>query len=308
MKINEEIEKMQSELVKVLKGCRLDNKEAAIQNLQEFGLDNDSAVKLLESFGDMQGAKRVAENVWNAALQSRSGVDFSTDIDKSSNTEVRMTRIFNGVNSKCALLMVAKTIDPNEINDEILDKLYEEGIQEHEITNPALKTTFHYYSESKAKDKEMTLKRTMDATLVDSLNNQLKSIEDKYATLRNDYNILQSNYEKLQNKFKERIALAEKHYQAALSQISTLKDKIGQLQDRGIFRTIGDKLTGLFGNKRSELPEATSKIPDTLYESSSEKMGLRVPGEEDLTRTYMEKDHMRTPSVDRPGADEWQQG
>lgn len=278
MKIDEKLDKMKSELTKVLKECASNSKEEAIKLLEEVGLDNDSATKLLEAFWNMKSAKNTVENVWYAARDDKSGVDFSTSIRRSLDTEIRLTIYFDSVSSRCAFLMAIKTIEPNEINDEILDKLYEEGIHENEITNPALKTTYHYYSESKEKDKQLT----MDAELVDTLNKQLKSTERAYAVLKDNYNTLQSNYENLQKTFKERIAAAEKHYQAALSQIATLKDKVSQLQEKGIFRTIGDKLTKLFGNKREELPEATSKIPDTLYESPAEKMGLRVPNEEDL--------------------------
>lgn len=306
MKMDEKINEMKSQLTKVLNEGKSSNKEQAVKLLEELGLDKDSALELLMAFGDKEHAKKTAENVWNAAWNSRSGVDFSTDIEKSSNAEARMTRYFNGVHSKCAFAMAINAIEPNEINDEILNQLYEQGIRENDITNPALKVTYHYYSESKEKDEQMTLKKSMDAALVDTLQNQLRRIEDKYTTLSQKYNILQSNYEKLQNSFKEKMAIAEKKYQAALVQISGLKEKVGQLQNRGIFKTIGDKLTGLFGNKKLELPETTTTLPNSLYENSAEKMGLRIPGEEDLGISYVEKNDERTTIMNRTNNDNYE--
>lgn len=302
MKTDEQIDKMKSKLTKVLKECNSSDKEQAIKLIQELGVDKDMATKLLQAFGEMQSAKKTAENVWNAAWSSTSGIDFSTDIEKSSNTEVRMTRYFNDVQSRCALIMAINEIEPNEINNEILDQLYEQGIRENEITNPALKITYHYYSENKEKDAQLT----KAARREENLNEQLQFVEGNYTKLNEQFKSLLTKYEKLQNSFKERLAAAEKQYQAALSQISGLREKVGQLQNRGILKTIGDKLTGLLGNKRAELPETITILPDTLYENSAEKMGLRIPGDEDLGVAYTERNNERTATVDRADKDKYE--
>ena len=80
-----------------------------------------------------------------------------------------------------------------------------------------------------------------------------------------------------------------------------------KLQDRGLFRTIGDKLTGLFANKNKELPEANVEIPEPLLqESAAQKKGLRVPEEQDLNWTNVVKDsNTRTTNLEN-GNDVWQ--
>ena len=87
--------------------------------------------------------------------------------------------------------------------------------------------------------------------------------------------MLQEAHKNLQTKFRERIDADEKHYQTALSQIKMLKKQLKQLQERGIFKVIGEKLTGLFGNKTEKLPETTLEIPDTLFQSKSEEIGMQ---------------------------------
>ena len=278
MNMDERLDKMKSELRKVLNECASNSKEKAIELLGEIGLNNDMATKLLEAFGDMESAKKTAENVWNTAWDSKSDIDFSTDIRKSSDAETRKTQYFEYVHSRCALLMAIKTIEPNEINDELLDKLYEEGIHENEVTNPVLKTTYHYYSESKAKDKQLNQAAQKEKNLTE----QLHWVENNYTNLNDKFRRLKTSYENLQSKFQERIALDEKHYQAALSQIEALKNKLKQMQERGFFKIIGDKLTGIFANKTEKLTEPSSKLPKTLFQNKCEKMGMQEFNEDEI--------------------------
>ena len=272
MKIDEKLVKMKSQMRKVLEQRSSYSKEEAIKLLEEVGLSNDSAVKLLQAYGEMESAKKTAQNVWNIAWNSSNevGIDYSTDIRKSSDTEDKMTQYFDSVYSRCAFLMVLKTIEPNEINEELLDKLYEEKISENDITNPVLKTTYHYYSESKAKDKQLNQALRREQNLTE----QLHWVEGNYTNLNDKFKILKTSYEKLQTKFQERIALDEKHYQAAISQVETLKSKLKQMQERGFFKIIGDKLTGLFANTK-KLNESTSELPKTLLQTKGEKIGMQ---------------------------------
>ena len=271
MKIEELLKEKKSELRKILEIRGSYSKEETIKALEELGLSNDSAMKLLHAYGDMKRAEETAQNVWNNAWgPNKAGIDFSTAIRKSSDTETRMTEYFEEVKSKCAFLMAIKTIEPNEINEELLEKLYEERISENEITNPVLKTTYHYYSESKAKDKQLNQALRREQNLTD----QLHWVEQNHSNLNDKFRSLLTSYENLQTKFQERIALDEKHYQAAISQVETLKSKLKQMQERGFFKIIGDKLIGLFSNTK-KLNESTSELPKTLLQTKGEKIGMQ---------------------------------
>ena len=313
MKIDEKIEEMQSKLIKVVIEASSRSQEEAVQEIEKFGLPKNYATELLKAYISAKSAKDTAENVWNTALQSRSGVDFSTDIAKTQERESRTRTFFDAINAECAIIMVANAIEPNEIDNEMLDKLYEHRVREDEIKNPALRITYHYYNESKNKDNQMAFEKANASKQVDtekanaekqiaSLNSQLQGLRGRYATLNHRYNVLQSNYESLQND----LSAAEQLYQKARAEISTLKDKIEQLQNRGIFKTIGDKLTGLFRNKRKELPEATTTEPNSTNKNSDFKMGLRLPVEEDLGVTYIGEKNVPTAKRNQSKEDDWQ--
>ena len=271
MKIDEKLEEMQSKLIKVVMEANCHRKDDAIKMLEELGLNNELATKLLESYRNAEDAKQTAKNVWNSAWNSRSGIDYSTDIAKTQQKETETRAYFESLKEKGALQIVANTIAPSEINDETLNILYEQGLQEDQLTNPALKITFHYYCESRAKDNQ----RAEDLGQVTLLKSKLKEVEGKNADLRKSNESLLKAYKNLQVKFRERMDLAEKQYQTALTKIKTLKDKLEQLQKRGIFKTIGDKIIGIFGNKTESLPETTLELPDTLFQSKAEKMGIQ---------------------------------
>lgn len=266
MKIEERIQEMQGKLIKKLAEMYLLSKEEAIKVLEEIGLDNDSATKLLVTFRAAENAKNEAKNVWDSALGSKVGND--NDIAKYQQQEFETRQHFDEVNDRCALIMVARSIEPRAIDDEILGKLYEQGIQENQIANPALRISFHYYCESKAKDNEMQKLKdflTRAGKQIVSLRNRMVEQEKQYLSLKN-------SHENLQNEYTERVIADEKHYQAALVQISILKNKLKRLQDRGIFQIIKTKL---FGNKIKELPETTYTLPETLGKNASEKMGIK---------------------------------
>ena len=290
MKTEELLDEKKSELRKILEQRGSYTKEQLIEALKDVGLSDDSAIKLLHAYGDMKKAEETAQNVWNTAWESTSGIDFSTDIRKSSDTEERMTQYFDSVYSRCAFLMAIKTIDPNEINDELLDKLYEEKISENDITNPVLKTTYHYYSESKAKDAKLE-------DYASRVQSRLTYLERTIQQSESDYIKLSTAYQNLQTKFQERISSDEKHYQAALRQIETLKGKVKQMHERGLFKIIGDKLTGLFANTK-QLIEPNSELPKTLYQNKCEKIGMQELDENEIllmdSRMYNEQDVDRT--------------
>jgi len=293
MEIDKKIEEMRSKLMKTVMGINSRSKEEAVKLLEEFGLNNEYATKLLVAYRNAEDAKQTAQNVWDSAWNSRSGIDYSTDIAKTQQKESDTRTQFESINAECALLMIANAIEPSEINDEILNKLFEEGIQETQISNPALRVTFHYYTESKAKDvqRKQDLEKVQEystkiGSKMTNLEAQLRNEQKENETLRNSNEFLKSSYENLQTKFQARIDLDEKKYQVALTQIRILKDKLKEMQKRGILRTIGDKL---FGSKKEKLPEAMPEIPDTLFQSKSEKMGMQEFEEAEIFFMMREK-------------------
>lgn len=292
MKMEELLDEKKAEMRKILEQRGSYTKEQLIEALKNVGLSNDSAVKLLHAYGDMESAKETAQNVWNNAWNSSNevGIDYATDIRKSSDTETRMTQYFESVYSRCAFLMAIKTIDPNEINDELLDKLYEEKISENDITNHVLKTTYHYYSESKAKDAKLE-------DYASRVQSRLTYLERTLQQRESDYSKLSTAYQNLKTKFQERIASNEKHYQEARRQVETLKGKVKQMQERGFFKIIGDKLNGLFANTK-KLTEPGFELPETLLKNKCEIIGMQELDENEIllmdSRMYNEQDVDRT--------------
>lgn len=316
MKIEEKIKEMRSKLIKKVMETDSYNKEDAIQLLEGYGLDNESATKLVLAYRSAESAKNTAKNVWNTAWQSSSGVDFSTDIAKSQQNESDTRSQFEHINARCALQMVLNQIELSEINDDVLNELYDLDIKEKDISNVTLRIAYHYYSESKAKDikREADIKKVREYSTrignkMASLEKQLSEAKAENESLKNSNKSLKTSYENLQNEFKVRAENDEKHYQAALSQISLLKEKLRKLQDRGVFQTMGAKLTALFRRKAKELPEASDELPNTLCSTPSEKMGLHVPGKNDLLATNIKKESStQTTAINQEtNFDGWQQ-
>lgn len=272
MKIDERIEEMQSKLIKILTETNLEDKEEGIKLLERWGLDTEYATKLLDAFINAESAKDAAKNAWDKTLNSRSGDDVSADIAKSQQRELDTRQRFDSVNSKCALLIVARTLDANKINDEVLGKLYEHGIQEEEINNPTLKITYHYYCVAKEIENEKRADLEKFRTFVSKAKAKVVQRENRIEELENQNEMINKAYINLQYKHSTRIIADEKHYQEALSQNKELKRQINQLQSRGIFHVIGDKILGR--NRIRRLPGKTSELPETLYENTAEKIGM----------------------------------
>ena len=283
MKINEKIEEMKSNLLKKVIEANSHSKEDEVRLLEEFGLDKESASQLLLAYSSAEDAKNTAKELWDTAWMSRSETEFSTDIAKTQEREAQTREYFESINARCALQIVTMRIEPSKINEELLKDLYENDVKEEDINNPSLRITFHYYSESKAKD----IKRAQDLKKVQEYSSR---IVDKINKLEDENKSLRQCNESLKKQFEDRTVNDEKHYQAALTQIAELKEKVKQLQERSIFKIIGDKLSGLFGNKRKELPEASDTIPDTLDSTSSGKRDLHVQDESHISITNIEKE------------------
>lgn len=282
MKIDERIEEMQSKLIRILTETNLDDKEEGIKLLERFGLDIEHATKLLDAFRNAESARNTAKMVWDTTLNTRSGDDISTDIEKSQQQELDTRQLLDSVNAECALLIVARRLDPNKIDDEILGKLYEQGIQEEQINNPALKMTYHYYCETKERENDKSADSEKFRAFVSKVKAKLEHLEKRIKELENQNEMLSKENINLRYKFSARIVEDERHYQEALSQNRELKRMLNQLQSRGIFQVIGDKILGR--NKIRRLPGATSELPETLHKNKAEKVVLEVD-EDTLNKT-----------------------
>lgn len=286
MKIDEKIQEMQSELIKVITEANSHSEEDAIRLLEEFGLDNASATKLLETFRCAEEARNAAKNIWESTMESR--VENDNDIAEYQQREFETRQLFDKINAECSLLMVAKRIDPNKIDEEVLGKLYEQGIKEEQIDNPALRISLHYFIESKVRgDEAKQLKE-----ILTNVGKKLVPLRKKMEKIEENNKSLKKSYEDLQEEYSDRVVTDEKKYQAALVQISILKKKLKRLQDRSVFQVIKDKL---FGVKIKELPEATEVLPETLYQNSLEKMQIMKSEEElDLSTKKNNKQNKKT--------------
>ena len=277
MKIEQRIEDVQSKLIKIMTDSNIKTKEEAIRLLEEYGLDTELAIDLFEAFYYAETAKQTSKNVWQSALNSKNGIDYSNDIAKNQQRATDARLYFDSVNSKCAVLIVVRTLPPNQINDEVLEKLYELEIQEDQINNPALRVSYHYFYENKQKsiDREK-LNQFVEKVKISSkgLRRQIAESEKRYESLKRDYINLKHEYSK-------RIDENETYYQRALSSIKELQAKVNQLQNRGILQVISDKILGKNVSQRRRLPGKNLELPDSLYESSAEKMGLNITSREE---------------------------
>lgn len=283
MKIDERIEEVQSKLIKILTETNLENKEEGIKLLERWGLDTEYATKILEAFRNAESARNAVKNAWNTTLNSRPEDGISADIANSQQQELETRQRFDSVNAKCALLIVARTLDPNKINNEVLGRLYEQGIREEEIDNPTVKITYHYYCVAKEKENERKEDLEKYRTVVDKVKFKIAQLEKRIEELEAQNKRTYKSYIRLYDSYSTRIAEDEKHYQDALLQNKELKKQVNQLQGRGIFQMIRDKI--LRRNKTRRLPGGSTELPKTLNENTAEKVGVPKVDEDVLNRT-----------------------
>ena len=273
MRIDQRMEEIQGKLMKIM--AEANNREEGIKLLEEYGLDKETATKLLKAFEYTESAKQAAKNVWESAYESKVGSEYSDEMAKSQETATDARMYFDLFNGQCALLIIARTLPPNQISPEVLGKLYERKIREEQINNSALRVSYHYYCESQQKsiDKEK-LKEFMEKVRKNSISQkrEIEKAEEKYNALKRDYINLQHEYSEI-------VEEHETYYQTALSLIKELQAKVNQLQRRGIFQVIGDKISGKNVIQRRRLPGNNPELPESLYKNNTERMGLYVRNE-----------------------------
>lgn len=309
MKIDEKIQEVQSRLIKVLTETSSQSKEDVILILERMGIKRETAEKLIEAYIKAEDAKNTCKNVWT----SEARIDGSTDVAAYQQQELETRKRFDAIIEASSILIIVNRINLNEINEELWQKLYEQGIDASQITSPVLRRDFHSYVERKEiennpetlKMKELLSRVGKHAANLkkrflelEEENEELKSENER---LKKENESLRMSYKYMEDKFKTRIVSDEKHYQSALEQIKRQKREIRNLQNRSVFQTIGAKL---FGNRTKELPEPALEIPSSLYESITEKIGATGFVEESLSTN---KEVSQTTTVEKTDDDELQQ-
>ena len=250
MKINEVIvEEMQSTLMETLIKVSSYSEEDAVRCLQELNLDNESATELLSAYKESQVAAKAVKDAWNTILESKVKADHS-DIAEYQQKEFDTRKHFDKLKERYALLIIINSIEPSEIDEELLKDINEKGVQENEITNPELKIHFHYYLQIRSIFEKVEKIYSGYKKRNEGLSRRL---EESQAQTRE----LISSNESLQKQYQDRIDSDEKYYQLALAQIEALKKQLEQSQKRGIFRRI-------FSKKTKEIPDTIPNLPKTL--------------------------------------------
>ena len=85
-KIDGRIEQIQRKIASVLEKNSSKSKEEIIEQLSAVGVETAYAENLVNAFKEMNDDEEIANNTWDRAWESRSGVDFSTDIQKTRRT------------------------------------------------------------------------------------------------------------------------------------------------------------------------------------------------------------------------------
>lgn len=284
MEIEQRIEEVQSKLIKTLTETNFKSTEETMKQLDRFGIDVEAAAKLIEAYQNAESAKNAANNVWDDALNCRQGDDLTTHIAKSQQQEADTRQYFDTLTSKCALLIVVERLDPSKINSEILDKLYGEGIREEQIYNPALRITYHYYRERKEIENDRNVISEKFGEFASKAKVHIEGQRAEIEELKKRNRRLEDAYRIICYESSTKAKEDEKHYQDALLLIRKQKEQITELENRGIFRVIFDKVRGKNATRR--LPGENAKLPETLSESR--------------TKTGMPKNDNDTLNVTRP--------
>lgn len=280
MKIDEKIQELKTELIKVLTE-QSGSKEEAFQNLEKLGLNKQLTSKIIESFIQAKKAKKTVRNVW----ESDTRIDSSIDVAAYQQIESETRQKFDDIIEASSILIILNRTNINDVNEEIWQKLYDQGIDAKQITNPILSKNYkEYIKKTEKENNPETLKLKGLLTRVVKQAEQLKKkcvelykenedLKSENERLKRENEELRKSNNYIETKFKTRIVSDEKNYQAALAQIKTLKKELRKAQSKSVLQAIGEKF---FGNKQKQLPEPTVEIPTTLYESIVEEVEAKA--------------------------------
>lgn len=276
MNIDEKIQEVKNELKKILIES-IESREELMQKLEQIGLDRKIIENLMEAFIQAEDAKNTVKSVWRSDTRIDSSIDVETYQQQQTETRKRLEDIIDA----SSILIILNKTDIKEVDEEIWQRLYTRGIDESKIINPILSQKYKEYVERTERENNPdTLKLK---GLLSKVGKQAAILKQRCGELQKENDDLKAENERLkreneelkrankyiETKFKARIVSDEKNYQAALTQIKTLKRELRREQNKGVFQTIGAKL---FGNRHKELPEPNAEIPTTLYESIVEEV------------------------------------
>lgn len=254
---NEKIDKYKSNILKILNS---NNKTDIVNKLEELGISKNDADKLLDAFNSLQSAKQISKQTWDAAWNSKSGVDFSNDINRANEREFDASQYLDELSNRHSLFLFAENLKPEEITDEVLEALAENEIDLEKINNPTLKITAKYYKQSKDKDEKITKLEEQNKILDYKFD---RVVEEKEAVIYELEFKEKQSQRKIKDLEKQNSAL-NKLYQDALSQITSFKQKISEIENRSFFQ----KFKTLFTSKRKELPPALDEQTTQLEEKN----------------------------------------
>lgn len=276
MKIDDKIQELKTELIKALTEYS-GSREDVTQMLEKVGLDKEIISSIIEAFMQAEKAKNTVKNIWGSDTK----IDSSTDVATYQQQESETRQKFDDIIEASSILIILNRTNIKDVNEELWQKLYAQGIDASQITRPVLSKNYKEYVEKIERENNpdtLKLKGILSRVLKQAarlkkrcgeLEEENEDLKAENERLKRENESLRSSYNYMENKFNTRIVSDEKYYQSALEQIKTQKREIRNLQNRGIFQTIGAKL---FGNRQKALPEPTVVMPTTLYESIVEEI------------------------------------
>lgn len=269
--LEQRVDAIRSELIEILTRNR-GNRDNAIAELNVWGIVDKNVIdNLLKVFSEKEEWNDIHNNTFNRSLQSTSGVDFTTDIDKTRMKAETYSAIFDEITSSLVWKKIANEIDMSEVDEDFLKHLSEHDINEEDINNPGLKLTYGYFLKNKQSQEQLTQKESE----VRRLETWIESSRQEFEELTRKLDKLSAAYKALQETFKSRIDACEAKYQSALGVISSLRDRLSDLQHRGFFQFIKSKLM-----HQEVLPEGgQGKLSDTLKTKSEKLFPDILPGQ-----------------------------
>ena len=118
MKIDEKIQEVKSQLIKVLTE-QSSSKEDLIQMLEKIGLDRKITETLMEALIQAENAKNAVKNIWGSDTR----LDSSTDVATYQQIESETRQKFEDMIEASSILIILNKTNFKDISEEIWQKL-----------------------------------------------------------------------------------------------------------------------------------------------------------------------------------------
>ena len=190
-KTNEKLEKAKKIFEEKLNKLNSKDFKNQLENLREpeekerFAKDNNLSMnelnELLNTYGNWKHWQRIHQNTWDAAFKSRSGVDFSTDIQKSGDEAGLQHRRYAYLLEKSAISRMTYEFTPEELTPELMDIMQENGY-EGKTGSKEFQESFKNHLQNKENERIAQEKRDR----IDRASYNVKNLADSFVTLSND--------------------------------------------------------------------------------------------------------------------------